>query len=279
MPTNIEINRNLENLISNEYPGRGFVIGTTPNGEWDVVMYWLMGRSKSSRGRFLQIDHKTGDVHVRAYDPSKIKNPRLELYTAIREWSASWNLTDQLGHEWTADHRIQIVSNGRQTNAVYNFLERGDEQDEHFIQLDLRRWTFEPDAPNYTPRVTGILVQRGDGYGFSHSWRNTEIIKRSQNGRRISLWNLDDQYQGLGVMVHTYEGNGNPLPSFKGRPREVLIHANKVSALGDTWWDLLNGDNKVALVVKGVKRGSSLTNWALYNRLGNQLERYYKVDE
>lgn len=251
---------NMISLSFNEYPGRGLIVGQSDSGQ-DVVVYWLMGRSTSSRNRKLLVDEASGSVRTEAYDPSKIERPELLIYTAIREVV-------------TNGRRGQIVSNGDQTDTVYEFLERGESFEEA-----LKTRTYEPDAPNYTSRISGLLVPAN---GDNTSEINLSKVSRSKGGNDSTEGKPDHSLDkwpteaGFGRMLHTYEGDGNPLPPFEGKPRLVLLNGN-AEEIGYEYWRLLNTQNRVALVVKAIDRASSQVDWAVFNQFGNRQSRFFSL--
>lgn len=250
---------NMQALAQNEYPGRGLILGQSDLDQ-DIAVYWLMGRSESSRNRKLVLNEADGSVRTEAYDPSKIDRPDLLIYTAIRETVLN-------------EERCQIVSNGDQTDTIFEFMQNGDT----FVEA-LRTRTFEPDAPNYTPRISGLLIPTS---GFS--WPDITLSKifRSYGygnliGEDHSFFPELEDKAGFGKMLHTYERNGDPLPSFDGGPRLVLLEGN-AEVIGQKYWSLLNARNRVALVVKAVDRSTSNVDWALFNQFGGRVTQYFSL--
>lgn len=213
---------NLETLLSaNPYPGRGIVLGQTPDGTRMVAAYFIMGRSPNSRNRVFE---RTEDgIRTRAYDPSKVEDPSLIIYTPLR----------------TVDGTL-IVTNGDQTDTVRDALVAGRSFED---ALETRE--FEPDAPNLTPRISGLLLPDGR-YQFS-------ILKSADaEGSACSRFYFNyPPLAGVGHFLHTYNSDGDPLPSFTGEPRRVAI-ADDVEEFTQMMWEALDPDNRVALYVRSV---------------------------
>lgn len=214
----------LENeLKSNAYPGRGIVIGKTPNGKYAVTAYFIMGRSENSRNRVFVGDGE--GIRTQAFDPSKLSDPSLIIYAPVRV----------LGNK-------TIVTNGDQTDTIY---ERMDSQ--QTFEQALRTREFEPDAPNYTPRISGILHVENGTYNYAMS------ILKSSHGNPDSCqrytFAYSDPLAGEGHFIHTYMCDGDPLPSFEGEPKLVEL-VDDMDAFTDMLWQSLNADNKVSLFVR-----------------------------
>ncbi len=214
----------LENALKgNEYPGRGIVMGETPNGKYAVTAYFIMGRSENSRNRVF-VEDGTG-IRTQAFDPSKLSDPSLIIYAPVRV----------LGNK-------TIVTNGDQTDTIYHFMD----QQQTFEQA-LRTRAFEPDAPNYTPRISGVMHVEDGEYHYALS------ILKSNNGNGDSCQRFTFAYStpvaGEGHFIHTYQGNGDPLPSFEGEPKLVGID-DDMDEFTNMLWTSLNEDNKVSLFVR-----------------------------
>ncbi len=231
---------NLESeLKANAYPGRGIVIGQSANGKYAVAVYFIMGRSQNSRNRIFV---PCGDgIKTQAFDPSKLEDPSLIIYAPVRV----------LGNK-------TIVTNGDQTDTIYDLMN----QQLTFEQALMTR-EFEPDAPNYTPRISGI-IKTGDGC-FSYALS----ILKSANGNPVSCQRFTYSYKtpiaGQGHFIHTYQGDGNPLPSYAGEPKCVDI-PDSIDAFTDTIWNALNEDNKVSLFVRYI----NLENGEVQTKLVNK---------
>ena len=208
---------NLEKeLQSNSYPGRGIIIGRSADGTKAVTAYFIMGRSENSRNRVFVEDGE--GIRTQAFDPSKLTDPSLIIYAPVRV----------LGNK-------TIVTNGDQTDKQLTF------------EQSLRSRTFEPDGPNYTPRISGIMHIENGTYNYAMS------ILKSNNGNPESSHRYTFAYEnptaGEGHFIHTYKCDGNPLPSFEGEPKLVSI-PDDMEAFTDLVWNSLNADNKVSLFVR-----------------------------
>ena len=210
-------------LSGNAYPGRGIVIGRSADGKYAVTAYFIMGRSVNSRNRIFVEDG--AGIRTQAFDESKLSDPSLIIYAPVRV----------LGNK-------TIVTNGDQTDTIY---ERMDKQ--QTFEQALRTREFEPDAPNYTPRISGILHIESGKFNYAMS------ILKSNNGSLDSCSRYTFAYEnakaGEGRFIHTYMGDGDPLPSFEGEPKLVDINGD-IDAFTDSVWNSLNEDNKVSLFVR-----------------------------
>lgn len=212
-----------QELKSNEYPGRGIVIGRSDDGKKAVIAYFIMGRSINSRNRIF-VTEGTG-IRTQAHDPAKLVDPSLVIYAPVRV----------LGND-------TIVTNGDQTDTIYDGLTKGLP-----FEQSLRSREFEPDAPNYTPRISG-MVHVADGH-FDYVM---SILK--SNGGDPSCCNrytfaYDNPAAGEGRFIHTYMHDGNPLPSFSGEPKTVAV-TGEIDEFTRMLWESLNEDNKVSLFVR-----------------------------
>ena len=210
-------------LNTNSYPGRGIVIGRSEDGKYAVTAYFIMGRSVNSRNRVFVEDGE--GIRTQAHDPSKLSDPSLIIYAPVRV----------LGKQ-------TIVTNGDQTDTVYELMSEGKTFEE-----SLRTREFEPDAPNFTPRISGIMHIEDGNYDFSMS------ILRSEDGDPDYCLRNTFSYPncpaGEGRFIHTYMEDGDPLPSFEGEPTKVDIRGD-IDAFTDLVWTNLNEDNKVSLFVR-----------------------------
>lgn len=209
-------------LSSNPYPGRGIVLGRSADGMHAFLAYFIMGRSANSRNRiFVQQD---GALFTQAADPAQMEDASLIIYAPVRPFMESL-----------------IVSNGDQTDTILQHLQAGQSFEEA-----LRTRTFEPDAPNYTPRISGLLNLCFDGFSYTLS------ILKSADGDAASVQRFFYEYPqplpGQGHFIHTYTGDGDPLPAFCGEPVPVAMPGD-LKAFGDGIWQALNADNKVSLYV------------------------------
>lgn len=223
MEDNMELLNLSEELKNNAYPGRGIVIGKTPDGKQAVTAYFIMGRSSNSRNRVF-VEEGEG-IRTQAFDPSKLEDPSLIIYAPVRV----------LGNK-------TIVTNGDQTDTIYEGMDK-----QLTFEQSLRSREFEPDGPNYTPRISGILHIENGGYNFAMS------ILKSDDGDPSSCLRYTFAYEnpkaGEGRFIHTYMHDGNPLPSFEGEPKLVSI-PNDMDEFTSLLWESLNEDNKVSLFVR-----------------------------
>ena len=210
-------------LSSNAYPGRGIVIGKSEDGTKAVTAYFIMGRSENSRNRVFVTDGE--GIRTEAFDPSKLVDPSLIIYAPVRV----------LGNK-------TIVTNGDQTDTIYEGMDK-----QLTFEQSLRCREFEPDAPNYTPRISGIMHIENGTYNYALS------ILKSNQGDPDSCHRFTFAYEnpkaGEGHFIHTYVGDGNPLPSFEGEPTWVAIPGD-IDFFTDLVWNNLNEDNKVSLFVR-----------------------------
>lgn len=215
---------NLEQeLKNNTYPGRGIVIGRSEDGKHAVTAYFIMGRSSNSRNRIFAVEGE--GIRTEAFDPSKLEDPSLIIYAPVRV----------LGKQ-------TIVTNGDQTDTVYEGMEKG-----LTFEQALRSREFEPDEPNYTPRISGVLQVENGGFEYAMS------ILKSNNGDPSCCnrytFTYDNPAAGEGRFIHTYMHDDNPLPSFSGEPKVVGI-SNDMEEFATMLWNSLNEENKVSLFVR-----------------------------
>ena len=212
-----------EELKNNAYPGRGIVIGRSADGTKAVAAYFIMGRSENSRNRVF-VEEGDG-IRTQAFDPSKLTDPSLIIYAPVRV----------LGNK-------TIVTNGDQTDTIYEGMDR-----QLTFEQSLRSREFEPDAPNYTPRISGIMHIENGSYNFAMS------ILKSDSGCPDSCLRYTYAYEnplaGEGRFIHTYMHDGNPLPSCEGEPKLVEI-PDDIDAFTELLWSSLNEDNKVSLFTR-----------------------------
>ncbi len=215
-----------EELAGNAYPGRGIVIGKSADEKYAIMAYFIMGRSSNSRNRVFIEDGE--GIRTQAFDPSKLEDPSLIIYAPVRV----------LGNK-------TIVTNGDQTDTIYELMDK-----QQTFEQALRTRTFEPDAPNYTPRISGILHIENGGYNYAMS------ILKSDQGDPSSCNHYTFAYEnpkaGEGRFIHTYMGDGNPLPSFEGEPTLVALEGD-IDSFTKTVWENLNEENKVSLFVRYIE--------------------------
>lgn len=222
-----------ELLKNNSYPGRGIVIGKSADGKSAMFAYFIMGRSENSRNRVFE--KFEGGMRTKAFDDSKVKDPSLIIYNPY--------LTTNGGN-------IDIITNGDQTNTIFDYINKN----EHPFGFEdaLNHRTYEPDCPNFTPRISGILYYCLPKNTFSYK---LSIIKfgggdlNAENPRH-NYFNFTPM-DGVGHFIHTYKCDGDPIPSFEGEPEEVSM-PNTAKELADMCWENLNEDNKVSLFVRQV---------------------------
>ena len=212
-----------QELQRNAYPGRGIILGKSADGTKAAAAYFIMGRSENSRNRVFVEDGE--GIRTQAFDPSKMTDPSLIIYAPVRV----------LGNK-------TIVTNGDQTDTIYEKMDK-----QMTFEQSLRTREFEPAAPNYTPRISGIMHIENGSYNYAMS------ILKSNNGNPDSCNRYTFAYEnpaaGEGHFIHTYMGDGNPLPSFEGEPKLVAI-PDDIDTFADLLWQNLNEDNKVSLFVR-----------------------------
>ncbi len=224
----------------NSYVGRGIVIGKSSDGKRACSAYFIMGRSQNSRNRVFT--KRDGVLYTEPFDPSKVEDPSLIIYSAVRQEG------DKL-----------IVTNGDQTDTILEALKNGGS----FIgALETRE--FEPDAPNFTPRISGMITFGEDGKDFSYQM---SILKSADSeGSACSRFSFSyPSLPGVGHFIHTYVCDGNPIPTFQGEPERVTID-NDIDKFTDSLWDALDADNKISLYV----RYTSLASGEIEERIVNK---------
>ena len=210
-------------LSGTSYPGRGIIIGKTPDGTKAAIAYFIMGRSENSRNRVFIEDGE--GIRTQAFDPSKLEDPSLIIYAPVRV----------LGNK-------TIVTNGDQTDTIYDLMDKG-----LTFEQSLRTREFEPDAPNFTPRISGVLHFEDNAFNYEMS------ILKSNNGNPDQCNRYTFAYSnpvaGEAHYIHTYMGDGNPLPSYEGEPTLVTV-SDDMNEFAETVWNNLNEDNKVSLFIR-----------------------------
>ena len=227
-------------LKGNAYAGRGIIIGTSANGRYAVTAYFIMGRSENSRNRVFVEDGE--GIRTQAFDPSKLEDPSLIIYAPVRV----------LGNK-------TIVTNGDQTDTIYELMDK-----QQTFEQALRTREFEPDAPNYTPRISGIMHIDNGEFNYAMS------ILKSNNGNPDACNRYTFAYSapvaGEGHFIHTYMGDGNPLPSFEGEPTLVEIGNDDIDTFAEKIWNSLNEDNKVSLFVRYIDIASNKAESRIINK-------------
>ncbi|MBF0198054.1 MAG: inosine monophosphate cyclohydrolase [Planctomycetes bacterium] len=221
------------------YPGRGLVMGVLEDGKTLAQLYWIMGRSSNSRNRIFSA--KGAMLETEAADPALLEDPSLVIYEAMLEWGDSY-----------------LVSNGDQTRTVYQSLAAG-----HSFESALCSRDREPDAPNYTPRITGCIDTKNSEPFFRFA-----IIKANSSDPKLSDRNFfykEKIAPGTGFLLTTYEGDGNPLPSFQGEPVATPLMGHHETILTH-YWDALDTDNKVSLALKTIDLASGVSSISIKNK-------------
>ena len=226
-------------LRENAYPGRGIILGKSPDGKKAVAAYFIMGRSENSRNRIFVEDGE--GIRTQAFDPAKLTDPSLIIYAPVRV----------LGNK-------TIVTNGDQTDTIYEGMDR-----QMTFEQSLRSREFEPDEPNYTPRISGIMHIENGTYNYAMS------ILKSNDGRPEGCCRYTFAYEkpaaGEGHFIHTYQCDGNPLPSFEGEPKRIAVE-NEIDAFTDLLWNSLNEENKVSLFVRYIDIASGSYETRIVNK-------------
>lgn len=212
-----------QELQGNAYPGRGIIIGRSPSGQYALTAYFIMGRSENSRNRIF-VEEGQG-IRTEAFDPSKLTDPSLIIYAPVRV----------LGNK-------TIVTNGDQTDTIYEGMDK-----QLTFEQSLRSRTFEPDGPNYTPRISGIMHIENGIYNYAMSILKSNHGDPSSSNRYTFAY--ENPAAGEGHFIHTYQGDGNPLPSFEGEPKLVNVE-DDIDAYTELLWKTLNEENKVSLFVR-----------------------------
>ena len=228
-----------EELKKNPYPGRGIVIGRSEDGKAAVTAYFIMGRSSNSRNRIF-VQEGEG-LRTQAFDPGKLEDPSLIIYAPVR----------------VLDSRT-IVTNGDQTDTVYEGLQRG-----LTFEQSLRSRTFEPDAPNYTPRISGILQVEKGCFSYAMSILKSDDADPSSCLRHTFTY--EGPKAGEGRFLHTYMHDGSPLPSFEGEPKRVCISGD-IDSFAKLLWENLNEENKVSLFVRYIDIASGTATTRILNK-------------
>ena len=228
-----------EYLSKLEYPGRGIVLGKSDDGKNAVFAYFIMGRSVNSRNRIFEVH--SDDISTKAFDESLLGDPSLIIYSPVR----------------VCDKSV-IVTNGDQTDTVYEYLKTGKS-----FEDALYTRTFEPDAPNFTPRISG-LIELKDRLKLKLS-----ILKSDEGDENRTLrffYNYDNPKCGEGFFIHTYKENGDPLKSFEGEPKKVNLKGN-IDKLTESLWNSLNTDNKISLAVRYIDISTGKYEQVIKNKL------------
>ena len=234
----------LKKLLSeNLYPGRGIIIGASADGNSAMIAYFIMGRSVNSRNRVFETFG--GGMRTKAFDESKVVDPSLIIYNPYLSLPG-----------------VDIITNGDQTDTIYGFV-KAHPDDSCAFSKALATREFEPDAPNYTPRISGIARYDFDNKTFNYS---LSILKSNGTPDVCNRFTFDyTPVPGIGHFIHTYKGDGSPLPSFEGEPEEVSLPSN-CKDLADLIWENLNAENKVSLFVRAVDLSTNISCAFVYNK-------------
>ena len=229
-----------EELVSLAYHGRGIIIGKSVDSKKAVAAYFIMGRSENSRNRVFVLEGEA--MRTKAFDESKMTDPHLIIYYPVRT----------LGNK-------TIVTNGDQTDTIYELMDK-----QMTFEQALRTREFEDDKPNFTPRISGIIRREAEGMNFAMS------ILKSAEGDDSSCERFTYAYSspkaGFAKFIHTYNGDGNPLPSFEGEPKTLELPDMDIDSLTDLIWTNLNEDNKVSLFVRYIDIESGKTDTRIVNK-------------
>lgn len=228
-----------EYLAANEYPGRGIILGKSEDGR-AVFAYFIMGRSINSRNRIFEVCKD--DIKTKAFDENLLSDPSLIIYSPVRVFGKN-----------------TIVSNGDQTDTIYEYL-----NEQKTFEDALYTRTFEPDAPNFTPRISGLIdIENGLRLKLS-------ILLKSDNGNESQslrfFYNYDNPKCGEGFFIHTYKENGDPLKSFEGEPKKVNLKGN-IDKLTESLWNSLNTDHKISLAVRYIDISTGKYEQVIKNKL------------
>ena len=237
-----EAAKNFEALKNNEYPGRGIILGTSPCGNYFVQVYWIMGRSINSRNRIFELE-SNGFLKTKAFDESKCSDPHLIIYYPAKHLE-----------------NVHIITNGDQTDTIFSAIQLGGT-----FESALNTRIYEDDAPNFTPRISGII------YKAEKPIYKLSILKSKNNTEEAGCMRYTYTYEkalpGLGHFISTYKENGNPIPSFEGEPVLMPVAKNAEETL-ESYWNALNAENKVSLMVKWIDRKTFEAKTLVKNKLG-----------
>lgn len=225
-------------LGQNPYPGRGIVLGLNRSSSHFVQIYWIMGRSANSRNRIFKLENNC--LQTQPLDRTKVENPELIIYNALHEIDSNF-----------------IVSNGVQTDTIVTHLAEGQS-----FESAVNRHMYEPDAPNFTPRIAGSISFKNAQSTFKLAIAKKSIFDDSVNRH---FFTYEQLMPGFGFCIHTYQSDGNPLPPFLGEPYPVPIAESK-EEIADAYWQTLDEANKISLVVKTIAIKSRQTDYQIINK-------------
>ena len=233
------VETNLDALRNSRYPGRGIIIGQTPDARHLVQVYWIMGRSAGSRNRVFVAENDT--VRTRAFDESALENPVLVVYRPVRVLSA-----------------CHIVSNGDQTDTIFDAIQTGGT-----FESAMNTRTFEPDPPIFTPRIAGIVNL--DDHGAAYRIAILKALAGNGEFTARQYFSYETAIPGFGHCITTYRDDGDPPPAFSGEPYAVQLH-NRIETTRDFYWDALNRENRVSMLVKFIQVASGITDLRIVNK-------------
>lgn len=231
--------QNLMKLANNSYPGRGIILGQSASGRYLIQVYWIMGRSANSRNRLFELEDNA--VRAKAFDAAEVQDPTLIHYYPARIYK-----------------NFHIISNGDQTDTIVSYLQR----EESFVSA-LNSRTFEPDAPNYTPRIAGMFDL--DDPKFAYTLAIVKTMAGDPATCQHQYFFYHTAVSGIGHCLHTYAGDGQPLPSFAGEPYPVPLW-DTLDEVAAGYWKLLNDENKISLLVKFIDKDTKETRIKLLNK-------------
>lgn len=229
-------------LAGKSYPGRGIFIGK--NGDYAIIAYFIMGRSENSRNRIFVKDEN--GLKTQAYDISKLSDPSLIIYSPVRVLD-----------EYT------IVTNGDQTDTIYDYMQKGDS-----FENALKTREFEPDAPNFTPRISAVVHLKDRQFSFKMSILKSDCGNKQQCLRYF--YEYESPVDGIGRIIHTYKTDGNPIPSFRGEPKCVLLPDCNIDTISNKMWQSLDCDNKVSLFIRAINIKTGQTDTRIINKNGGK---------
>ncbi len=230
----------IQELNDNTYPGRGIIIGLTPDATSYVQVYWIMGRSENSRNRVF-VPEENGFLRTEAADPAKLSDPSLIIYYPLRHSNGS-----------------HIVTNGDQTDTIYDAIKQGGT-----FEQALATRTYEPDPPNFTPRISGIVDLNDKQNAYKLSILKSNTNDETQTKRHY--FHYENAIAGYGHFISTYVGDGNPLPSFAGEPKLAPLF-DDAQETANYYWNLLNEDNRISLLVKTIRVDDGTTSLTVINK-------------
>jgi len=230
----------IQELSNNSYPGRGIIIGLTPDRTRYVQVYWIMGRSENSRNRVF-VPEENGFLRTEAADPAKLSDPSLIIYYPLRHSNGA-----------------HVVTNGDQTDTIYDAIRQGGT-----FEQALATRTYEPDPPNFTPRISGIVDLNDKQNAYKLSILKSNTNDETQTKRQY--FHYDNAIAGYGHFISTYASDGNPLPSFAGEPKLAPLF-DDAQETANYYWNLLNEDNRISLLVKTIGVNDGTTSLTVINK-------------